>query len=413
MKRSVTFSLLITAIGILLSACGSVQSVRRTITVTERSASILQTPSLTLTSSPTPTPPPTNTPTQTSTPTPIPILVENAKSLIPLRVIGQKVEGWYSQCPMNVSPNLKYYVHYTDLNYELREMQTGQLVSPKRPSCYSAAFSPDEKYLAMGDYSIEILDTHTGEVKYSMDAGDVIILFLAFSPDSQTLLSLSFNRLSHDVSKISLWDASDGKLIGSTTCKGGCFLATFSPDGKTLAINSADVSGDKIILLDALTLKPIRTVAKRLLYLKDLLFSPDGKILAAVDQWQTVLLWDVESGNLIGSFTPRCFDPTGKDQSITRCVSLNEDEWSLARGNDSMAFSPDGKILAIGYDKGSIILWNVMTTQPLFVYKPPLLPERKIEGIYRSSIRFLVFSKDGTILSSSNLDNTITLWGFP
>jgi WD40 repeat protein len=66
----------------------------------------------------------------------------------------------------------------------------------------------------------------------------------------------------------------------------------------------------------------------------------------------------------------------------------------------SVAFSPDGKILASGSTDNGIILWDVASRQPL---GPPLTGHINL-------VRGLAFSPDGQTLASVSADNTVMLW---
>jgi WD40 repeat protein len=99
-----------------------------------------------------------------------------------------------------------------------------------------------------------------------------------------------------------LWDASTRKPIGSPLQGGGSMA--FSPDGKTLAVRESD---DLVRLVDVETgrprSEPLLTGGPSIY---ELVFSPDGRMLAAVAGIDTpgksavekrnVLLWEL-SGN--------------------------------------------------------------------------------------------------------------------
>jgi WD40 repeat protein/transcriptional regulator with XRE-family HTH domain len=65
----------------------------------------------------------------------------------------------------------------------------------------------------------------------------------------------------------------------------------------------------------------------------------------------------------------------------------------------SVAFSPDGKLLAAGTANGEIRLWQVSNNTPLFTYQA-----------HTDRVWSLVFSPDSTILASGSSDYTVRLW---
>jgi tetratricopeptide (TPR) repeat protein len=67
---------------------------------------------------------------------------------------------------------------------------------------------------------------------------------------------------------------------------------------------------------------------------------------------------------------------------------------------NSVAFSPEGKILASGSRDGTLILWDVAERQPL---GQPLTAHKR-------EVMSLAFSPDGKILASGSGDNTVILW---
>ena len=109
----------------------------------------------------------------------------------------------------------------------------------------------------------------------------------------------------------------------------------------------------------------------------DSVFSPDGRLLAAWDTSDTIVLFDLRTGT-----TARRFQLPGGDGSLS-CA----------------AFSPDGKKLATGDLNGVVALWDVATGESLLVLDRH---EGQVSG--------LRFSADGTRLLSTSHDGTALYW---
>jgi len=67
----------------------------------------------------------------------------------------------------------------------------------------------------------------------------------------------------------------------------------------------------------------------------------------------------------------------------------------------SLAFSPDGNILASGDGTGAVQLWNPATRQPI---------GRLILVVQGGQVGSLAFSPDSKILASGGTDQTVRLW---
>jgi len=169
----------------------------------------------------------------------------------------------------------------------------------------------------------------------------------AFTPDGK-ILAVNMG------SAVRLWNTQTGKKFTTLETPKSIingFLETlrlrsfdvyalaFAPDGNTLA---AGVEDKKIYLWDIPTKHHITTL-KHEYAVSKLAFSPDGKILASGDTSGKIHLWEFAIGHLLTTYN-------GHGNYIS-----------------GLSFTPDGKTLAsvsggvgsIGYNSGTIFLWNV------------------------------------------------------
>ena len=149
----------------------------------------------------------------------------------------------------------------------------------------------------------------------------------------------------------------------------------FSPDGKELASGG---DSNTIMFWDVATGQPLGApLTGHKSYVISVAFSPDGKMLASGSMDNTIILWDVATRQPLGA------PLIGHKDSVF-----------------SVAFSPDGKTLASGSADKTIILWDVTTRQPLGA---PLAG-------HSDTVNSVVFSPDGQTLASGSNDKTILLW---
>lgn len=184
----------------------------------------------------------------------------------------------------------------------------------------------------------------------------------------------------------------------------------FSPDGKRLVAGAPDHAGSSgIQLLDAQTGKPsiwhLSTVSK----VTQLSFSADGKRLAAahgetgVGYKGEAVVWNMETFQELhkvpspSGFAALALSPDGTQLAFTDLdgerkvrihdVDLKKELFVLDAKGDALAFSPDGKRLAVG--SGSHIeLWDPKTGDRVLSCKGETLNARK-----------MAFSPDGRNLA--------------
>lgn len=222
-----------------------------------------------------------------------------------------------------------------------------------------------------------------------------------------------------------LWDVDGAKEIrafkGSEKSSRRGWGA-LSPDGKWFAGAEAGAKGyfgptKRILIWDTRTgkiVKKLKRDRKRGRYpiLYDLSFSPDSRLLAgstpeSINFWATGNWKKLRSIESITSFTAT-FSPD------SRTLTGSDELWDLATGKSlfkyprvglsggsaAQAFSPDGKLLALGYYRSDPIIMIVDARTGDLISKRGWGGEKAIDA--------LAFSPDGKILAAAN-GNTVSL----
>jgi len=223
----------------------------------------------------------------------------------------------------------------------------------------SLALSPDATTLATsrwshvyGEQGILLWETGTGKPLVRHPGPRQGVYRLAFSPDGRRIATASLDATTH------LWDAADGKLLRQWNWSGPM---AFTPDGQTLV--SGGWSDGKVCFLDLTTGKKTRHFQAHERGIHSLSLSRDGKTLATAG-FDGFRLWDLASGRNIQDFGGKQMKSVHRmalSADAKLLASIHEDHairlWDTASGKlirehrepnhvGSVAFSPDGKILA-------------------------------------------------------------------
>lgn len=360
----------------------------------------------------------------------------------------------------------------------LWETETGKQIQQLRGrtnAAYAVAFSADGTQLTSGGRTRWDLRTGQGRRLSSSNSDKT---FGMPSPDGKLIAMFAPNT-----SAVTIYDASNGRTLQAlapANSSSGVERVYFSPDGHSLAVTYMTSQGVQMIgrlpsselkIWDVTTGHETQTLTLSTSPV-EVGFSSDGRELATVSTQGEITLWDAASGSRLRTMTSspgQSFNPMsmlgnfpmpqpGKRPNIKNMPQItnmpNMDDLSammtnmlgtmtagtMGRSVTSLAFSPDGKVLASGgvesksnFDMatmmgqatgnqkrsknqpppstedfmknlkvetiGQVVLWNPETGQQLGAIKG-----------HGKGITDVVFSRDAKMIASAGTDNSIKLW---
>jgi WD40 repeat protein/serine/threonine protein kinase len=164
------------------------------------------------------------------------------------------------------------------------ELPTGKRlhVLPHDSGVDAVAFSPDGGTLATSSRELRLWNARTGAKLWGRRYHEARPRYATFSPDGRTI------AVAVGGDNISLVDASTGELRGSLLSdQGSAACLAFSPDGNTLAVGIEAPSADPpsvVVLWDVRTQQQLCELDAGMKSLFALTFSPNGKRLVAAGQ---------------------------------------------------------------------------------------------------------------------------------
>ena len=303
----------------------------------------------------------------------------------------------------------KHEVRTEDYNYQTWDLPTwARIRIGKGGAENSAAFSPNGRYLAVASsIGIWLYDTVNYQ-ELALLSSQYPITAIAFSPDGNAIVGVSYRRPSNQV-----WNIETKEKI-ATFQEGGNYTAAFLPDGKTIA----SAAGRIITLWDVTTEQELMRI-KSEVFINAMSVSYDGKMIACAGRDGLIKLWEVLTGNLINTFghdahiNSIAFSPTeniiasgSSDTTVKLWDAMTGAEIFTIEsrgGISTVAFSPDGKILAWadGKTPDIIILYDVETKSIIATYEDPTV----------WNISSISFSPDGnTFVTADGHWNVVKVW---
>lgn len=297
---------------------------------------------------------------------------------------------------------------------------------------YAAAFSPDGRYVLVGDTDLpaKLWDLAAGKIirSWQNNQGRVgTTTNVAFSGDGKIAATCETNTFV-------LWNMADGEPMVRLTFPIKVKDFTLSPDGHyllaALADRSAvyfDVIQNRVVHIFEHDGKPVNSPIKQLI--NSVAISADGKLALTGGDDQTARLWDLQTGKQLrmwkhgNSVNLVSFDPLGRfvvtsagnDQTVMRLLkngktyatlttsmlpvdSILADFPSFKTTTSAINYSPDHKLIVTGHPNQKICVWKVKKGENLTCWQAPRKDPLK-PGVV---LQALAFSEDGRFIYSES-----------
>jgi WD40 repeat protein len=233
---------------------------------------------------------------------------------------------------------------------------------------------------------LKVQDVETGQVLFTFQESRLLSLnnYPAFSPDGKHIAwgtSFPSERDDSGSAELRIWDVLAGKeLLNIKTEAGSLMAVTFSPDSRRIAGTIWHSGTETQKVWDAVTGQELLTMEgknnRKIVPVvggrQDLVYSPDGTRLAAVEGYRPfegdseATVWDAATGRRLctlkghsGSIATLAFSPDGRrlatDAGMKQDLGHEVTIWDSSAGHElqtlrysrhysstSLAFSPDG-----------------------------------------------------------------------
>lgn len=316
-----------------------------------------------------------------------------------------------------------------DATVRLWDVQTQQAIGQPMvvPTIVNGVvFSPDGSMIVSAgrDNSVRLWDVRPQQVMVqAMKGHSNVVGRVIFSPDGSMMVSIAYylSCLSECIT-VRLWDLRTQQMITQqlAVCH-PIYNVAFSPEG--LLILSGEWNDTEVHLWDTQT----QQVTEQLMLGVGIastrsVFSPDGSMLALLENEHTLQLWSARRQQAIGQAMKHeegirswAFSPDGSMLAVLENNFRTLQLWSTqgqqvigqAMGHEKSighwGFSPDGLFLLTstsGVESGpEVLLWDVSTQQ---VIGEPIVYSKRISNV--------IFSADAAMMLPLGEDPTLRLW---
>jgi WD40 repeat protein len=299
--------------------------------------------------------------------------------------------------------------------WQVDEYQEQWILEGHTSWVWAVAFSLNNLFLVSGslDQTLKLWDLSIGKCLKTFQGHTGWVWAVAFSPDSTMLASGSNDRT------VKIWDIASGQCLKTLEDHSApVWTVGFHPNGKILATGGDDCT---IKLWNTQTWELIKTLKGHSDWVRSVVILPDSLMLASGSSDRTIRLWSISTGECLKTFNGHqhsvnsidvCTDPENaqlllisgsQDQTVRIWDAITGDCLKTllghSRGIWSVAFHPQGKMLASGGHDSSIHLWDTKSGYSL----------KTLQG-YSAGIKTLHYSSSTRVLASGGDEGIIKLW---
>jgi WD40 repeat protein len=246
-----------------------------------------------------------------------------------------------------------------------------QAVTGHANSVHTLDLAPDEKFLATGstDCTVKLWSYPAMGLLHSWQDRKKTVSAVSFSPDGRWVGAGSYGG------RVAIWTRDGVPVLTFAAAKKNLSSIAFAPNGKLLA---AAGLGDDITLWSLPEGEQVGTLKGHEIAVGSLRFIQDGRILVSLGYERAIRLWDTATWE-----TAAEYQLDSKTQTRAALFSPDESQvaismesmvqlWRVDPGElqaiipigtksvGSMAYSDDGRLLAIGGADKKIRIWSLV-----------------------------------------------------